>query len=288
MNGKKRQCIVITAYKDPKQLETLIDIFQESFYIYIHVDKKVWSDFEYLKKTYPNIHISSEYSVNWGSMEHLMSILHLLETSLEKEWEYVHLISGEDFPVVRSRKLLDYFEGDDKIYVAAALPKDGRWWKYYWLYTYKSQNYKNKWIRLLNLFIVACQCVLPFMNKKRLGEFSEIYQGLVWGTYPRYAIEYVMNYINEHNEFLQELKWCKIPEEICFQTILMNSKYRDKVVNNNLRYMKMEIGDWGPDYLSEQDIKEMNRESFLFCRKVKSDSSVQRILLDAIMTENVR
>ena len=277
-----RDCIVITAYKDPQALETLIDVLSDKFYLYIHVDKKMWNKFSYLEKKYPALNIRSERCVSWGGYEHLEVILELLKDSLEREWRYVHVISGEDFPVCKLDEIKSYCMNDDKIYMSCKKPRDGRRWKYYWLYTYTSTNYKNKWVRLINLCIVGCQMLLPFANKKRIGEFSEIYEGFVWGTYPKYAIEYVISYFGAHEKFFDELKWCKIPEEICFQTILMNSVYKDKIVDNNLRYMKMKVNDWGPDYLSTDDIKEMDGNQFLFCRKVASNSETQKLLLSMV------
>ena len=74
-----------------------------------------------------------------------------------------------------------------------------------------------------------------------------------------YAIEFILNYMRYDKEFLKELSNCKIPEELCFQTILMNSKYKEAVDNNNFRYWNMAGGDGsGPVYLTTRDLKKID------------------------------
>lgn len=150
-------------------------------------------------------------------------------------------------------------------------------------------NYKNQMIRMINLVFVGLQAIFPLFNKKRLGEFleDEIYYGFIWGSYPKTVVKYCIDYIAKNPKFLKDLKTCKIPEELCFQTILMNSEYADKVTDNNLRFWNMSTGDGsGPGYLSEADLGSMRKSDALFARKVKFNSRIHRYLKEKLNCKN--
>lgn len=219
-----------------------------------------------------------------GGAEHLLAILDLLKKSLEHDWTYVHLISGEDYPSKNIVYIDSFFDKQENIYSGYSLITGKehhayRRYAYYWPYTYFSMNYKNSLVRCLNLAIVGLQVACPFMNKKHIGEFKKIYWGFIWGSYPRKAMEYVLDYLSAHPEFMKDLKWCKIPEELCFQTILMNSKFKEKMIDDNLRFWNMKRGDGsGPAYLQMDDMKELISSNAIFCRKLDAESDFAYML----------
>ena len=208
----------------------------------------------------------------------------MLEMAAKKGFSYVHIISGEDYPAVPVETIINRLNNDDKIYcdyefVSSKKHCAYRRYSVYWPYTKFSMNYKNKWVRYFNLICVGIQMAVPWKRRNNIGEFENIYWGFIWGTYPQYAVEYVLNYLKLHHEFWNDLTTCKIPEEFCFQTILLNSKYKDKVVNNNLRYWNFDGGDnSGPVYLEENDLRTTKFRKALFCRKVDYSSNVRKIL----------
>lgn len=140
-------------------------------------------------------------------------------------------------------------------------------------------NYKEPWVRCLNLLAVSLQMLIPFLNRKKVGEFDKVYAGFIWGSYPKDSVQYVLEYLKNHPNFWKDLQTCKIPEEMCFQTILMNSEMRNRIVNNNLRYWKFEGGDGsGPVYLNESDFESIVNQNVIFARKVKFDSELRQML----------
>lgn len=203
---------------------------------------------------------------------------------MQRKFNYVHIISAEDYPIKELDEILTKLKEDDKIYCDYSLIGSKkhygyRRYAYYWIYTKYSMNYKKAWVRYFNLFLVGMQCVIPFWNKNHIGEFKNIYIGFVWGTYPKYAIKYIFDYMKEHKEFWSALITCKIPEELCFQTILLNSVYKDKVINNNLRYWTFEGGDGsGPVYLKMGDLDKMKSSEAFFARKLEFGTEIQKRL----------
>lgn len=91
-------------------------------------------------------------------------------------------------------------------------------------------------------------------ERKKLGSFERIYKGLVWASLPITVARYAITYADTHSKFMADLMHTAIPEKFFFQTILMNSMFRENIVCNSLRYM-----DWNrrngrrPAILDESD-----------------------------------
>ena len=265
-------------------LRCLLKATHDHFYCYVHVDKEKWKNFEILKKEFDDVSFLHDYVVKWGGQEHLIVILKMLDMSLREDYNYVHIISGEDYPTKPVDEIIAAFDDDDRIYcdynfVSGKKHHAYRRYCFYWPYTKFSMNYKKPLVRYFNLFCVGMQKCFPILQRNHIGKFQKIYWGFIWGTYPRYAIEYVLNYLKSHREFWKDLSTCKIPEELCFQTILMNSDYKEKVVNNNLRYWNFEGGDGsGPIYLGMEDYSKIEKSNAIFARKIMYDSELREQL----------
>ena len=86
-----------------EQLIELINEFDETFNIYVHIDKKS----KILPKTYEELtkiknvkYLGRDYKVNWGGLNHLKSYMRLSEIALkDKKNFFFHLISGQDYPI---------------------------------------------------------------------------------------------------------------------------------------------------------------------------------------------
>lgn len=55
------------------------------------------------------------------------------------------------------------------------------------------------------------------------------------------------------------MKYCDASDEIYFQTILLNSPYKDICVNDNLRYINWSKDREGPAILVEDDFEEITK-----------------------------
>ena len=61
------QAVLITAYKDAKQLDELLKVLHDKFKVYIHIDVKSEElKEEEIKENYPEVHIIKKFQVNWG------------------------------------------------------------------------------------------------------------------------------------------------------------------------------------------------------------------------------
>src|SRR5690554_1450405 len=88
---------LIQCHKDPKLINKLIrQISNDNSDIYIHVDKRSAISKDLLKAS--NVYyIQNRIEVNWGSINQIYATLELLEYANQKKYDYVSLISGQDF-----------------------------------------------------------------------------------------------------------------------------------------------------------------------------------------------
>ena len=264
------QAILISAYKNQKYLERLINFFDKKCMVYVHIDYKSDIVPENLNVVCPqNVEIYKKYKINWGSYSHLEAILFLLKRALKNpNINFIHIISGQDMPV---KRLEDFncFEKDNLIYmghfkVTDIDPKIAIRFEHGTLFPKADQG--NKMVKIINRFYAQ-------FHKKRefIGEYNynQIYKGLVWVSIPRYAAKYVINY-NQKNNFCQALYHVSIPEEFFFQTILENSPFKKNIQANSLIY-----NDWDkerngslPAILDASDYKKIINSNCFFARKI--------------------
>ena len=81
-------------------------------------------------------------------------------------------------------------------------------------------------------------CTIFQKGKRNYLPPYQVYGGSVYCTMPRYAVEYIFK-SDITADLKKRLRNSLCGEETFFQTILGNSPYSNKIINNNLRYM-----DW--------------------------------------------
>ncbi len=282
-----KQAYLITAYKDFDQLYELAKFFSKTAYVFIHVDEKSKSitdrDLERLN-IIPGCEAFRSYKIAWGSFHHVEAIVELMIRALLKEdVSYLHLLTGEDFPLLSAKQLDERFSEEDHIYMdyiePGDLPKE-----VIVRYRYKNimanRNVKNKLLWQIQNLSGKLQ-EKKGRIRKGIGVFGRdrIYKGLVYCSMPREAGAYAIGFISgEGAGFWEDLKTCQVPEEFFFQSIFMNSDiWREKVVNRQLRYMDWSKGDGAsPVYLDASDyqaVAQARKDGYCFARKFHPERS---------------
>jgi len=270
-----KQAYLITAYKNFDELYELAEILSKTAYVFIHVDEKsreiTDADVEKLNQL-PDCEAIREYRIVWGGFAHVQAIMKLMAMALSKEdVSYMHLLTGEDFPLLTPEQLDEKFLTSDQIYMDYLTPEQlpetvtKRYQYYNW---FTDQNVKNKILWQLQNMTVKVQKKAGIC-RKGIGPFTKIYKGLVYVSMPREAAAYVVSFVAKHGEFWDDLAVCQVPEEFFFQTIFMNDKkWREHVVNKQLRYMDWTKGDGSsPAYLTLEDYDKIKASGCAFARK---------------------
>lgn len=278
-----KHAILITAYKDLDMLSPIIEYFDEDFVFYIHVDKKCSESVDFLT-SYSNVHLYTNYRVDWGGHNHLKTIVLLVENALRDEQvSYFHLITGADFPIRPLSEFKRYFECNrERNYLEYfTLPRPS-WGSeggldrilYYWLLP--STRYRcGRYIRK----VVNIQRKLKLIRPFPFFE-GRIYGGGTYWSVSRRAVSCLMQYIEENPAYLKRFRWTSIAEEVCFPTFWINSGLVFE--NDSLRYI-----DWSdpaaPAVLTERDYDAMMSSTAFFARKMQkgmSDALIAKIVAD--------
>ncbi|OXA92211.1 beta-1,6-N-acetylglucosaminyltransferase [Flavobacterium hercynium] len=282
---KIKQAVIITAYKNYNHLEEIVNFFDANFELYIHIDKKSdISDVELRKlRNYKIVKlVTQKYKVNWGGINHLKSILNLTEEAFKnKEIKYFHLISGHDFPIKKRSWFLEFFKNNDSQYLEYFdIPNVGaadngymdriEFYNFYDLLNAKNEK-QNRIIRRL----IKIQKKLGFKRKISV-KMPKPYGGSTWWSLSRDCVGYVLEFTKKNKFVLNRFKHTLCSEEFYFQTIIMNSPFADKVINNNLRHI-----DWiarngnNPAILDETDYVKLVESNAAFARKFEYPKSIE-------------
>lgn len=273
-----KQALLITAYKNPVHLNNLIDVFDDNFPIYIHIDSKGTFTDEDIRnlRSKPNVKfVSRDYKVQWGSINHLKAILQLCrEAAKDISIEYVHTITGHDYPIQSPAEITRFMEENrGTVFMEVNKLPYHAWYKggldrlmYYHPHdlinvrTERNYKLKERLIKLQQKFRI---------NRSFPKSFpKDLYGGLVYWSIPTDAMKYILDFSDNNPSFLRRFRFTYCSEEIFFQTIIMNSLYKDRVKSNNLRFVIwQERNGNNPANLDETDYENILKSDALFARK---------------------
>lgn len=291
------QAILITAYKNYHHLENLVNFFDGSFNIYIHIDKKSSLSKENLNKLSSKErvqYVSQQYKINWGGINHLKAILDLIKEAINnKENEYFHLITGHDYPIKPLEVFSQFFEKN----------KGNDFMEYHTLpYSSWPENGMDRLSRyniydLLDGRTGVNERLIKGFSKlqKAIGfkrsfskNFPPLFGGSTYWSLKRESLEYVFQYMNDHPKYLKRFKYSFCSEEIFFQTILLNSPMKETILNNNMRFIIWEDRNGNfPANLDSSDYENIKNSDALFARKFEypvSESLLNKIKADISKT----
>ena len=276
---KLKHAFLVTAYHDLPTLNRMVAKFSEYGDVLVHIDKRSDINLKDIMNQ-EGVSVFKRYCINWGSFNHLKSILFLLKQAMKSQPDYVHVVTGQDYPVV-SKEAFDTFfsEHEGQNFLDFESVPNGSWIQerctFYWFTDCIAHPKSFDFLRHPKIGKLLKWQKKLGIKRQKIGAFGmdEIYKGMVYVSLHKSAVHYVMDHMNSHKEFLRSLKTCLIPEEFFFQTVLVNSPLRDKLVNDNLRYMDWQFRDGiSPCVLNETDHEAIQQSGKLIMRKVSAKS----------------
>lgn len=101
-----------------------------------------------------------------------------------------------------------------------------------------------------------------------------------WWTISGECANYMVREILENRRLLKFIKYCWGTDEFAIATLIMNSEFRKRTINNNYRYIDWSEGNSHPKSLTRADVPELAKSDMLFARKF--DSEIDSEVLDWI------
>jgi hypothetical protein len=230
-----RIAILIMAHKLPKQLNYLCDsISHPEIDIYIHIDKKVEQSIFKLKNGNRSVkYIKNRTSTHWGAFSLVETILNCYKEILEiYKYDYICNISGQDLPIKKIERLVDYIKtnaGQEFIECRPYTLTD-QWWsenaKRILKYSFVNYNFRGKFKleKLVNAFTGIRKMDQPIIFAGNSG----------WFCLSNEAILYILSTYKNNIKLTRYFKFVWGADEIYFSTVLYNSRFKEKLIGNFL------------------------------------------------------
>lgn len=274
---------IIMAHKNPDQLLRMITkLDHPGFDFYVHIDNKILLDSFKAIFELANVRpIKKRINCNWGGNSLLTAVTSALNEVLSTgiNYDFVNLLSAQDYPLHSSAHIYNYFEkAKGKNFISFDISADTTWWKEatsrYEKYHFTDINIKWKY--------GLQKIVNSVMPSRKFPMYSELYgsSDSTWWTISYECARLVADQLSHNKKLLNFIKYAWGTDEFVVATIIMNSDFRDSVINNNLRYIDWSEGNPHPKLLGIDDFEKIKSSEMLFARKF--DALFDEEILDRI------
>lgn len=277
---------VILAHRKPEQVARLANRLAPN-HVFVHVDSKVddslYIEFCRVLENLPHVKLIKRHRSAWASWGIVEAVLEGLKAALNQVgWTHVMVISGQDYPLMSSTQMEDFFNKYiGKSFVAhwhlpsALWGKDGGMYRVrYWHVPFKGRR----------VFI-------PIPRRQPRG--IKHVGGSMFSCLSREMANEVLSFTEREPEITNFYKHVWIPDELFISTVVLTLAYKDSVIGENLSYIRWSNpGSPHPDELKVEDAPELisagkdgssvggyGRRK-LFARKIYIENQSQ--LLDAL------
>ncbi len=282
---------LILTHENPEQLEILIDrLSSDNSKIYVHLD---WYSnleaFSFLKSKAIFIEKRVKIRRGWYSMvQWTLNAFDEINKNMSKE-DHLIIMSWKDLPIKSQSYINTFFKNYiGKSFLEYRIQPNKEWnilnrvIKYHfhdlvipdiidnfikkivWLF------FNISWLRDQIFFFIFERFINFFMPiKKYLYKNYKIYWGSSWMVLSKKHIDIILDFCNSKKwkKFINQFKTVAWPDEIFFQTLLLNTNEKDNIVNDILWYIDWKKWPWLPRILDLTDLDEIKNSDKLFARK---------------------
>jgi len=257
---------IVLAYKSPAQILRLLSrVATGESSVAVHVDRimdgEQYHELRRRAEELGDVHFLDRTRTYWGGFGLVRATIGALDHLLMNDaLDYAVLLTGQDYPLRSSREIEASLRGaggrsflhNSPLPYAAWGPGGGlervaRW------HLMRARPYRVR---------------VPW--KREIPGGLKAYGGEAYWCLSRAAAEHVSLFVRRNPRFLRFFEHVFVPDELFFQTIVMNSELRDEVVNDTLHFV-----DWnaepGPAILTSRDLSRLEGSEKLFARKFDLD-----------------
>jgi hypothetical protein len=274
----------IFAYKDPEIVIRLVKrLHADKDLIYIHFDTAIgefnyhaWKKLIQQKCSEENIEIASLFRCKWGSFGLVDSILSAMKHFNDLDFDYFINLTGGCYPIKSAGAIKNEFSERNSIFMQVfEIPF--------------SDCGSSGWMdRIQNRYYFISSKKYPYVRvfhipriRRKLPLKLKPYGGSGYFCLPKEVVEYVLEYVEKYPSVSSFFRRVRVPDEMFFQTILMNSHYSSRIVNDNKRYINWDRNTGShPAILTKNDFYDIKSSGKLFARKF--DPSIDSEVLDLI------
>lgn len=284
-----KKAIIVIAHQKPEQLNLFLEqlLHDQDTYVFLHINKLCEDILPSIKRQERLVITENRFVIHWGSDEILQAILSLFTEILKSAiaFEYVLICTGQDLLI---KSDLDRFLSKHKNQVFVDC--DNRETQYMDLYerarllyrwpeVYR-RKYDNRYhpFRILRSIHFRTLLKQPPFGKKIVD--YDVTQMTFYKDYwqcglPIEVVEYILKFISDNPGYMDIYKGAYIPEEGFITTIVMNSKYKSRIVfHGNISESITLRGDERNDHpiiFTMKDLERLDNSDCYFARKFDID-----------------
>lgn len=275
---------IMLCHKNAKQVNMLINsLSSDNSDFYLHIDLKSNIRDSIIKKE--NVVILSKeesYSVKWGGNEMILATLGLIRKvkESEKKYDYIWLISGQDYPIISKDEIEKRLIKDTTLNYIDVIDKNNKQYnRYKKLYEIKYPNWITKdkiYIKIIKrlymLITGGFNYTFKIFRRKKSFPF-DFYFGSQWWTLTSECAFYMLDYCDNNQNYIDYFNNVIIPDECFFQTIFMSSEFSNKR-NDNLVFVNWKNNRRSPETLTINDLELLNSKKNSKCLARKFDLDI--------------
>ncbi len=287
--------IIVSHFNLEQTLRLFNRLNHKQSYFVFHISKKCEPHYyEKLRealKGHENCIFSKRSNVIWGEFSLVQAVLNSIDTLIESnvDFEYAFLLSGQCYPIKSREQIVQTLSINRGKQYLEIIPFSELNHISHWMETYHVWVGKRHFLhpnqRSDNLLIAIYNFIFSlFISKNRkLPENFVPYKGSTWWALTKDCIEFLhrQHHSPDGKKIIKYYKHTWHPAELYIQTVLMNSAYRESIINNDLRFILWPEKDEGhPNILTEANYKDIISSDRLFARKF--DPQIDATILDLI------
>ncbi len=285
---------IVLCHKNANQINILVDeLIKNDADVFLHVDLKsnIVKDINKTKNLYI-LPKEKSYSVNWGGNNMILATLSLIEyvRNMNIKYDYICLLSGQDFPLVNHKIINDYLISNKGYNFIQVMDKGREYKKYVKFYDLWYPNWITKdklYIKILKrlYMIITGGYSFTFKIFKRKKPFNgEFNIGSQWWTLTTECAYYMLDYCNKYPEYIKYFENSIVPDECFFQTLFMLSPYSEKR-KDNLTYVNWKSNKRSPEILTMNDYDLLQQQSKTKCFARKFDIDVDNDIIISLQNK---
>jgi len=247
------------------------DVFKEMFrqiytrdqFYLIHIDRKakaeITEEIQLFLVQFPNVYLLESMNIVSGGFSMIQAELNAMEflLNVNQDWDYFINLSGEDFPLKSQniiRKFLTLNNGRNYLF-------------YYDQKFYRPDTLK----RVQNHFTELTHKISSLIYKRSFMKGVIPYIGGKWFIFTRETCSFMTN--NKRvMDFEDYYLHTFLPAESFFQTVLMNTAFKDIIVNDDKRAV-IEKVFFNKKQFTKDFIDSLRTGNQLFIRKINIDAN---------------
>jgi hypothetical protein len=269
---------IVSAYKNPEHLIRLVHRLHaghDTIFV-IHVDSKTDpGTFARMRDGLADldgVRFLPRHACHWGGFGHVRASLKGIEELVRSGDvpDHVVLLSGQDYPIKANAYIRDFLRrGEGKsFFMHFPLPTDS--------WTHGGLDRLQRW----HLRYHRLHLWLPRL--RRLPASMRVWGGSAYWIASRSAVQTIHDFTASNPWYVRFFRHVDIPDEIFFQTILLNSTEADRCVDFRLHHTEWSRNP-APAILLREDFPHLAASDCLFARKF--DAAQDAEIIDLIDRE---